>query len=285
MVILLSVGLTYRLSGRALAPLRHFASRMESIQAQNLSQPVAIPSVGDEIAQLARSFNLMLSRLDQAFVVQRQFSANAAHELRTPLAVIQTRLDLLRHQAPLTLQDYQEGLDMVATQTERLSLLVGELLEMTQLETVQRADSVSLPELFDEILCDLAEVAAARNVELEQLPSEGTLIGNDTLLYRMVYNLVENGIKYNRSGGRVTVQSLRVSEHLEITVSDTGYGIPEEFQQRVFEPFFRIDKSRSRQMGGSGLGLALVHLIVDRHGGSVKVASSSSSGTVIRVVL
>ena len=285
LVVLLSGVMTYWLTGKALSPLRKIAGQMETIQAQNLAQPVEVPGTEDEVAHLAKSFNAMLSRLGKSFETQKRFSANAAHELRTPLAVIQARLDLLDRKSKELPGDCAESLEILAAQTERLSHLVEELLQMARLETVQKSDQISLPALLEEILCDLEEVAQKNGVKMVQHPSEGELVGNDALLYRAIYNVIENSIKYNHTGGQVSVQSKAEQGQIIITILDSGCGIPAEDQGQVFEPFFRVDKSRSRQMGGCGLGLALTKAIIELHGGQIRIVSSSPKGTTIRIML
>lgn len=282
-VILLAGAFTHFLAGRALAPLRQFSGRIEKIQAQNLSEPLEIPGTDDEVAKLTRSFNGMLERLDNAFRVQRQFSANAAHELRTPLAVMRTNLDVLKKRKNPTAGEYAETLQSVSEQTERLSHLVKMLLEMTELETAPRNDRVCLSALIEEVICDLAQVADEKKVTLCQEPGDAEVTGSDQLLYRAVYNLVENAIKYNRPNGSVTVGVHREDGCVLLRVEDTGIGIAEENQTDIFEPFVRVDKSRSRAMGGAGLGLALVRDIAKKHGGSVRVVKSSDRGTVIEM--
>lgn len=280
-VILLSSALTWFLTGRGLAPIKKFCAQMETLQAQNLSEPLEVPAVKDEIAQLTLSFNKMLVRLDRAFTVQRQFAANAAHELRTPLAVVRTELDVLQKKADPTAGEYAKTLQSVSEQAERLSRVVEVLLEMTGLETVERRDHISLSALTEEVLCDLAQVAEEKEVTLIQEMGDAELTGSDILLYRAVYNLVENAIKYNRLGGNVRVEVRCAGDIALLRVTDTGIGIPREFWTDIFAPFVRVDKSRSRAMGGAGLGLALVREIAEIHGGSVRVTQSSKQGTQI----
>lgn len=285
LVVLLSGAVTYWLTGKALSPLRKMAGQMETIQAQNLAQPVEVPGTKDEVAHLAKSFNAMLSRLEKSFETQKRFSANAAHELRTPLAAIQARLELLDRKSKELPGDCAESLEILAAQTERLSHLVEELLQMARLETVQKSDQIAIPALLEEILCDLEEIAQKNGVKMVQHPSEGELVGNDALLYRAIYNVIENSIKYNHTGGQVSVQSNVEKGQIIITISDSGRGIPAEDQKQVFEPFFRVDKSRSRQMGGCGLGLALTKAIIELHGGQIGIVVSSPKGTTIRIML
>ncbi len=284
-IILFSSLFTWFLAGRALAPLRTLSDHMETIQAQNLSKPLETPGTQDEVARLTHSFNGMLDRLDQAFTAQRQFSANAAHELRTPLAVMQTSLEVLQKREQPTAEEYAGAVRMAAAQTGRLSHLVGTLLEMTELQTVQRTDRILLSALIEEVICDLTQVAGERKVTLIQIPGEAELTGSDPLLYRAVYNLVENAIKYNRPGGTVTVGVRTEHNTAVLRVTDTGIGISREYWESIFAPFVRVDKSRSRAMGGAGLGLALVRDIAVQHGGAVRIVRSSDQGTEIALTL
>lgn len=284
-VIIVSSTVTYFLAGRVLSPLRKFSSHMENIQAQNLSKPLSAPAADDEIARLTNSYNEMIKRLDHTFTVQRQFSANAAHELRTPLAVMQTNLDILQKRKEPTINEYAKAVKMVSEQTGRLSHLVEILLEMTELQTVQRNDCISLSALIEEVICDLTQLADEKNVTLIQEDGEAVLIGSDTLLYRAVYNLAENAIKYNRPNGTVSIGVHKENNMAVISVTDTGIGISEENREKIFEPFVRADKEHSRTMGGCGLGLALVRDIAIQHGGNVRVADSSNMGTKIFLTL
>ncbi|MFQ7748751.1 MAG: sensor histidine kinase [Acutalibacteraceae bacterium] len=278
-IILLGCAFIWFLAGRGLAPIKKFCAQMETIQAQNLSELLEIPDTKDEISQLTLSFNKMLARLDRAFTVQRQFAANAAHELRTPLAVVRAELDVLQKKNAPAVGEYAQTLQSVSDQTEQLSRVVEALLEMTGLETIERRDHISLFALTEEVLCDLAQVAEEKKVALVQDPGDAELTGSDTLLYRAVYNLVENAIKYNRPGGEVRVAIQRAGDTAHLQVTDTGIGIPRECWTEIFDPFVRVDKSRSRAMGGAGLGLALVREIAELHGGSVRVLQSSGQGT------
>lgn len=282
-VIILGGIFTYFLAGRVLRPLKKLSDHVETLQAQNLSEVLQVPDTQDEVARLTRNFNGMQERLEQAFAVQRQFSANAAHELRTPLAVMQTNLDVFGKREQPTATEYEEMIHMMQEQTGRLSHLVSVLLEMTELQTVQRTDHIFVHELVEEVLCDLAQVAEEKQITLTQTGEEAEVTGSDLLLYRAVYNLVENGIKYNHPGGSVTVETGQTRDSVSVLVSDTGIGIGREEQKKIFEPFYRVDKSRSRAMGGAGLGLALVSDIAHQHGGTVQVLKSSKQGTQIRL--
>ena len=304
-IILLSSVCTYFLTKKALTPLQKLTSEVSQIQAQNLSPQLPVPNSKDEIAQLTSSFNEMLTRLDNAFSTQKQFSANAAHELRTPLAVLQTNLEVFEKKQEPEMVEYQQLFTMIKEQTARLSQLVGTLLDMTNLKSVPRTDHVSLEELVDEVFCDLDPVAEKAGISIHfddsssqdlytdvHTPDASALnnnilniTGSYVLLYRAVYNLVENAIKYNRPNGSVTVSVKEKNGQAMILVKDTGIGISPENQKKIFDPFFRVDKSRSRAMGGAGLGLALVDSIAREHGGSVKVLESNEKGSIIALML
>ena len=284
-IILLSSLCTYWLTRRTLQPLRKLNQEVSQIQAQNLSSRLAVPDTKDEIAQLTGSFNEMLTRLDNAFSIQKQFSANAAHELRTPLAVLQTNLEVFQKKKEPQPEEYQQLFSMIQEQTARLSHLVGTLLDMTNLKSVPRTDQVSLAELTDEVFCDLDSVAEKAGITLLLDSQDCTVTGSYVLLYRAVYNLVENAIKYNRPDGTVTVTIRPENNRALILVQDTGIGISPENQEKIFHPFFRVDKSRSRAMGGAGLGLALVDAIAREHDGQVKVQKSNDQGSLIAFIL
>ena len=289
-IILLSSVCTYFLTKKTLTPLQKLTSEVSQIQAQNLSTQLAVPNSKDEIAQLTSSFNEMLARLDNAFSTQKQFSANAAHELRTPLAVLQTNLEVFEKKQEPEMVEYQQLFTMIKEQTARLSQLVGTLLDMTNLKSVPRTDQVSLEELVDEVFCDLDPVAEKAGISIHfddssSQDSHTDVTGSYVLLYRAVYNLVENAIKYNRPNGSVTVSVKEKNSQVMILVKDTGIGISPENQKKIFDPFFRVDKSRSRAMGGAGLGLALVDSIAREHGGSVKVLESNEKGSIIALML
>ena len=304
-IILLSSVCTYFLTKKTLTPLQKLTSEVSQIQAQNLSTQLPVPNSKDEIAQLTSSFNEMLTRLDNAFSTQKQFSANAAHELRTPLAVLQTNLEVFEKKQEPEMVEYRQLFTMIKEQTARLSQLVGTLLDMTNLKSVPRTDHVSLEELVDEVFCDLDPVAEKAGISIHfddsssqdlytdvHTPDASTLnnnilniTGSYVLLYRAVYNLVENAIKYNRPNGSVTVSVREQNGQAMILVKDTGIGISPENQKKIFDPFFRVDKSRSRAMGGAGLGLALVDSIAKEHGGTVNVLESSETGSTIALML
>ena len=289
-IILLSSVCTYFLTKKTLTPLQKLTSEVSQIQAQNLSTQLAVPNSKDEIAQLTSSFNEMLTRLDNAFSTQKQFSANAAHELRTPLAVLQTNLEVFEKKQEPEMVEYKQLFTMIKEQTARLSQLVGTLLDMTNLKSVPRTDQVTLEELVDEVFCDLDPVAEKAGISIHfndsaNQDSHTDVTGSYVLLYRAVYNLVENAIKYNRPNGSVTVSVKEKNGQAMILVKDTGIGISPENQKKIFDPFFRVDKSRSRAMGGAGLGLALVDSIAKEHGGSVKVLESNEKGSIIALML
>ena len=277
---------TYFISGHALRPLREFSDKIEKVQAQNLADSRIEENQVKELNQLSVSYNRMLERLSDAFEIQRQFTANAAHELRTPLALMQVQLDLYHSNShPDNDADTVQMIKMVTEQNDRLNKMVKTLLDMSELQTVGRDDEIILDALVDEVLEDLEPLAEGKNIRLIGKCNDVTMVGSDILIYRLVYNLVENAIKYNHSGGQVTVTADRKEKHVYLSVEDTGAGIPEELKERVFEPFFRVDKSRSRELGGVGLGLALVREIVRVHDGSITVKSNPSGGTIFEVVL
>ena len=277
---------TYFISGHALRPIRELSDKIEKVQAQNLADSRIEENQVKELNQLSVSYNRMLERLSDAFEIQRQFTANAAHELRTPLALMQVQLDLYHSNShPGNDADTVQMIKMVTEQNDRLNKMVKTLLDMSELQTVGRDDEIVLDALVDEVLEDLEPLAEGKNIRLIGKCRDITMVGSDILIYRLVYNLVENAIKYNHSGGQVTVTADRKEKHVYLSVEDTGAGIPEELKERVFEPFFRVDKSRSRELGGVGLGLALVREIVRVHDGSITVKSNPSEGTIFEVVL
>ena len=283
-VTLLSGVLAYFVSGRALKPLRSFVSQVEKVQLNNLADMRINENVLPEFRQLSYSFNQMLERLDNAFAAQRQFTGNAAHELRTPLALMQAQLELFSSEHPDVLPETAEFLALLREQTERLTQMTKTLLEMSNLQQVARNERIQLAPMIEEIFTDLAPLAEKRGVTLTA-EGDGIMTGSDVLIYRLIFNLTENAVKYNRPGGSVRVELAQGQEKCIIRVSDTGCGIPEVYQRSIFQPFFRVDKSRSREYGGAGLGLALVWEIADLHGGSVWVEESSDKGTTIAVEL
>ena len=283
-VTLLSGILAYFVSGRALKPLRSFASQVEMVQMTNLADMKIDEDVLPEFKQLSRSFNQMLERLNNAFAAQRQFTGNAAHELRTPLALMQAQLELFSAEHPDVRPETAEFLTLLREQTERLIQMTRTLLEMSNLRQVARNERIQLAPMIEEIFTDLAPLSDKRGVTLTA-EGNGIMTGSDALIYRLIFNLTENAVKYNRQGGSVRVSVTQKPEKLLLRVSDTGCGIPKEYQRSIFQPFFRVDKSRSREYGGAGLGLSLVWEIADLHGGSVWVEESSDKGTTIAVEL
>ena len=283
-VTLLSGILAYFVSGRALMPLHSFASQVEKVQMNNLADMRINEEVLPEFRQLSRSFNQMLERLNNAFAAQRQFVGNAAHELRTPLALMQARLELFSAEHSDVLPETAEFLALLREQTERLTQMTKTLLEMSNLQQVSRNEHIQLAPMIEEIFTDLASLAEKKEISLVY-DGDGVMTGSDALIYRLLFNLTENAVKYNHPGGRVRISVTQEPEKLLIRVSDTGCGIPGEYQQSIFQPFFRVDKSRSREFGGAGLGLSLVWEIANLHGGRVWVAESSEGGTTIAVEL
>ena len=275
---------TYFISGHALRPIREFSDKIEEVQAQNLSDSRIEENNIKELNQLGISYNKMLERLSEAFEIQRQFTANAAHELRTPLALMQVQLDLYNSAShPGNDADTLQTIKMVTEQNDKLNRMVKTLLDMSELQTVGRDDKIVLDAIVEEVLADLEPLAQEKNIKLIGKCEDATMIGSDILIYRLVYNLVENAIKYNHPLGQVTVTAYQRKKHVYLSVEDTGSGIPKELRERVFEPFFRVDKSRSRELGGVGLGLALVREIVRVHDGSICIKSGSAGGTIFEV--
>lgn len=286
LIITLTVSfLMYLIVGYALYPLRELTLQIEDIQAKNLKDPILSKSNSTEIERLTLAFNRLLLRLEETFATQRQFSANAAHELRTPLAVMSTKFEVFEKNKNPDEADYKEAIGMARSQTDRLSHVIDILLEMTELQSAPKSDSISLSEITEEVICDLVAVADKKNISLVQDDGEARLTGSDTLVYRAIYNLIENAIKYNKEGGKVSVAITEDESFAKVIITDTGSGIAKEDWDRIFEPFFRVDKSRSRSMGGAGLGLALVKEIAVRHGGDVKVIESSNKGSSIELSL
>ena len=284
LLALLGGVVTYFISGHALRPIREFSDKIEEVQAQNLSDSRIEENNVKELNQLGISYNKMLERLSEAFEIQRQFSANAAHELRTPLALMQVQLDLYNSAShPGNDADTLQTIKMVTEQNDKLNRMVKTLLDMSELQTVGRNDKIILDAIVEEVLADLEPLAVEKNIKLIGKCEDATMIGSDILIYRLVYNLVENAIKYNHPLGQVTVTAYQRNKHVYLSVEDTGSGIPKELRERVFEPFFRVDKSRSRELGGVGLGLAFVREIVRVHDGSICIKSGKTGGTIFEV--
>ena len=285
-VTVLGGAVAYFVSGRALAPLKRFTAKAERVQLQSLSEITLSEDEAVEFSRLSRAVNQMLRRLNQAFDAQRQFVGNAAHELRTPLALMQARLDLYMSTAHEdSCPETVETISMLREQTERLSKMVRTLLDMSDLKAVPRTDRIQLAPMIEEVLADLSPLAERSGVALAQTGEDLWITGSDVLVYRAIFNLVENGVKYNRPGGSVRVAAALRGKEAVIEVRDTGCGIPEGFRESVFQPFFRVDKSRSREKGGVGLGLSLVWEIVHLHSGDVRVRESGETGTVIEMTL
>ena len=284
LLALLGVVVTYFISGHALRPIREFSDKIEEVQAQNLSDSRIEENNVKELNQLGISYNKMLERLSDAFEIQRQFTANAAHELRTPLALMQVQLDLYNSAShPGNDADTLQTIKMVTEQNDKLNRMVKTLLDMSELQSVGRDDKIILDAIVEEVLADLEPLAVEKNIKLIGKCEDATMIGSDILIYRLVYNLVENAIKYNHPLGQVTVTAYQRNKHVYLSVEDTGSGIPKELRERVFEPFFRVDKSRSRELGGVGLGLALVREVVRVHDGSICIKSGKTGGTIFEV--
>ncbi len=284
LLALLGGVVTYFISGHALRPIKEFSDKIEEVQVQNLSDSRIEENNVKELNKLGISYNNMLERLSDAFEIQRQFTANAAHELRTPLALMQVQLDLYNSAThPGNDADTLQTIKMVTEQNDKLNRMVKTLLDMSELQSVGRDDKIILDAIVEEVLADLEPLAVEKNIKLIGKCEDATMIGSDILIYRLVYNLVENAIKYNHPLGQVTVTAYQRNKHVYLSVEDTGSGIPKELRERVFEPFFRVDKSRSRELGGVGLGLALVREIVRVHDGSICIKSGKTGGTIFEV--
>lgn len=284
LLALLGGVVTYFISGHALRPIKEFSDKIEEVQAQNLSDSRIEENNVKELNKLGISYNNMLERLSDAFEIQRQFTANAAHELRTPLALMQVQLDLYNSAThPGNDADTLQTIKMVTEQNDKLNRMVKTLLDMSELQSVGRDDKIILDAIVEEVLADLEPLAVEKNIKLIGKCEDATMIGSDILIYRLVYNLVENAIKYNHPLGQVTVTAYQRNKHVYLSVEDTGSGIPKELRERVFEPFFRVDKSRSRELGGVGLGLAFVREIVRVHDGSICIKSGKTGGTIFEV--
>ena len=284
LLALLGGVVTYFISGHALRPIREFSDKIEEVQAQNLSDSRIEENNVKELNQLGISYNKMLERLSEAFEIQRQFTANAAHELRTPLALMQVQLDLYNSAShPGNDADTLQTIKMVTEQNDKLNRMVKTLLDMSELQTVGRDDKIILDAIVEEVLADLEPLAVEKNIKLIGKCEDATMIGSDILIYRLVYNLVENAIKYNHPLGQVTVTAYQRNKHVYLSVEDTGRGIPKKLRERVFEPFFRVDKARSRELSGVGLGLAFVREIVRVHDGSICIKSGKTGGTIFEV--
>lgn len=284
-VTIVSAAIAYFVSGQALKPLRKLSQQAEKIDQDSISDIRLSEDTVKEFRQLSISVNLMLDRLSESFATQRQFSGNAAHELRTPLAIMQTKLELFAAEHKNLEGDTAELVRSQAEQLDRLSRLVHTLLEMSNLSSAPRSERIELAPLVEEIITDLTPLASQNDITMEQDCDNVVITGSDALIYRLVFNLIENAVKYNRRGGSVSVSVHKENSDVVVRVSDTGCGIPEEYRESIFQPFFRVDKSRSRQMGGVGLGLALVHEIAVLHGGSVRAEPGNKVGTVFIVTL
>ncbi|MGP1434474.1 MAG: sensor histidine kinase [Catonella sp.] len=277
--------LMYFIVGYALSPLSRFTRQIEDIQAKNIQQSILPQSKSIEIVRLTYAFNRLLKRLGDTFIAQRQFSASAAHELRTPLAVMRTKFEVFEKNKNLTPDDCKDAICMARTQTDRLSHVIDILLEMTELQSAEKNDHINLEELVEEVICDLTAVGEKKGISITQNIGSAKLTGSDTLIYRAIYNLIENAIKYNKDNGNIIVSIKEENEFAKVIIADSGSGIVREDWEKIFEPFYRVDKSRSRAMGGAGLGLALVKEIAIQHGGNVKVLESSENGTSIELSL
>lgn len=285
LVVAVGGGLTYYLSGKALTPLQELSSQMKNRTVHNLSEDVKVPESHDEIAELTYSFNEMSKKLDESFAMQKRFSQSAAHELRTPLTVLKTKVDVFKKKKEHTAQEYDDLLSVITTHTNRLSHLVKDLLNLSNMDALEYNEQVEIKSLVTDVSEELSCLSKSKNITLTVTGEERTVHGNKSLLHRAFYNLVENAIKYNLEDGHVDIKIAYTENHSIITIADTGIGIPDEMRELVFEPFFRVDKSRSRQMGGAGLGLSTVKAIVDKHHGKITISENTTGGTTFKVIL
>lgn len=284
LIILIGGLLTYYISGKMLKPVKELSEKIENVTAHNLSEKLETPKIHDEIFGLTNSFNIMIEKLDQAFESQKQFSANAAHELRTPLAVLQTKLDVFDKEENHSIQEHTELISDIKKHTARLSNLVISLLEISNLEEIPMQNNTDVYILIEEILCDLEPITKENNIHLSLTGDNAKIIGDDTLLYRGFYNIIENAIKYNVQNGKVHVNIKNKNSDIIVKIADSGIGIPNEMKERIFEPFVRVDKSRSREMGGTGLGLAITREIIKKHGGNIEISDNIPRGTIFTVI-
>lgn len=284
-VVLVGGGLTYYISGKALQPLYEFNRQMKNRTEHNLSERLPIPESHDEIADLTCSFNEMSCKLDEAFEAQKRFAQSAAHELRTPLTVLKTKIDVFGKKATHTAEEYDKLLSVITKYTNRLSELVKDLLELTNIDALDYSDRIEVKTMLTDISKELYSFTKDKNIAITIYGEEQTVYGNKILLHRAFYNLIENAIKYNVENGQVKVLVSNNAGHTVITIVDTGIGIPVYLQTHIFEPFFRVDKSRSRQMGGAGLGLTTVKSIIEKHGGEITVSDNMGGGTIFTTVL
>ena len=280
--------LTYYISGKALKPLDILNGQVKNLTVHNLSDTLAIPPTNDEIAELTTSFNEMTDKLNQAFLMQKRFSVSAAHELRTPLAVLQTKVDVFKKKNPHTIEEYESLISVLEKQIRRLRGLIGNLMDMTNIDDERELSNLELRDIFEDIIAELASIAEDKQIELFLESDDTAIVGNVELLYRAFYNLVENAIKYNVANGTVKIEVKQIAnEQVEIQIRDSGIGIPNEMKKHIFDPFYRVDKSRSRAMGGAGLGLSIVDSIIQKHNGNITVIDNveSGSGTCFKIVL
>ena len=286
MALLALLGITaiFFLTGRALRPVRSLAAAMGKIDGNNLSARVVTDGASREIALLAGSYNHMLERLERAFTQQKNFSAAAAHELKTPLACMRTNLEVLQLDETPTVEEFRDAVAVASRNTNRLIGLVEELLVMNAAEKPEDSEPVALEHLFEDILNELIPVISEKELNIS-VEGDGFVWGDYALLYRAFYNLIENAVKYNVRRGHIRITTKPEDDMVKITVSDTGIGIPAEETEYIFDAFYRVDQSRSRDIGGCGLGLAIVKTIVEKQEGRIYVSSNKSGGSVFTVLL
>lgn len=280
LVLILGTGATWLMAGHVLKPLKELSSAIEEIGGNDLSNRVEIQGRQDEIGRLARSFNHMMDKVSASFERQKRFSASAAHELKTPLATILVNLEVLELDGKTSPDRMEKVLTIVKANTERMIRLVEDLMRLTSDKDHEMEEEVELSEVFAITLYELSPLIRKKDltVSIENTP-DISLTGSRVMLYRVMSNLLENAAKYNREHGSISIATGRDDNGVTVKIEDTGIGIPEEALPHIFEPFYRVDQSRSRAVGGAGLGLPLVKDIVEKHGGEVTVKSAAGEGT------
>lgn len=289
-VIVAGSCVAYFLIGHYTKPVQQLSAHMKEMSPNTLSDSIEIEGGGEEIQELVKSFNQMTEQLDEAFAMQRRFSASAAHELRTPITVLRTKLDVFKKKKREQ-HEYDELVTTMETYIDRLSSIITDLLEFAETSELGEVEDVSLDSVIKTVVDDLESVAQNNmvNVQINVQPkvqSEAqTFIakGNTNLLYRALYNLVENAIRYNYEEGSVNITLETKGQEGVIIIADTGVGIAPEQRELVFEPFYRVNKSRSREFGGAGIGLSLVKTILKRHGASITVSENNPQGSVFTI--
>ena len=279
-ISILGTGAAYFATKHALKPIEELNKQIITITENNLDERVSGTQRTDEVGTLCRSFNFMLERLSNSFSAQKRFSANVAHELKTPLATMQASVQVIRLEQSPTQEEYRQMLDTVERNTNRLRVIIEDLMRLCNEEEQFEKEDISLSELFSAIFLELTPLLKEKHIQSEiNCENYPVVTGNYGLLYRAFFNLIENAVKYNRDGGSITVFSSTERNIGEISIKDTGNGIPQDELPLIFEPFYRVNKSRSRKAGGAGLGLAVTKTIIERHGWNITAESTVGVGT------